>query len=252
MNYDDVATDYDRRYALHSYPGVREALFSVIGHAGGDGVRVLELGCGTGRWLAELERSGCEVAGVDPSAEMLRQAAKRVTGELRLGRAEELPWPAELFDVVVCINALHHFGSPQSALGEAHRVLRRGGGFVSIGLDPHAAAGIWYVYEFFPTTLAHDLQRFPSRAQRIEWLEAAGFHQLAVRVAERLVSTRTLDEALAQGTLEQSFTSQLTELSESQYLEGMKRIRRAAERDPSSRLRVDLELHSTEAWKPEE
>ena len=121
---------------------------------------------------------------------------------------------------------------------------------MSIGLDPHVAAGRWYVYEFFPKTLIRDLKRFPAQLQRTEWLAAAGFHHVTVRVAERLQSQYTLDDALERGVLKQSFTSQLTELSESEYREGMAKIRDAAERDPSFRLSVDLELYSTEAWKP--
>lgn len=36
--------------------------------------RVLEVGCGTGKWLAELVRAGSEVSGIDPSTEMLTRA----------------------------------------------------------------------------------------------------------------------------------------------------------------------------------
>lgn len=253
MNYDDVAADYDRRYELREYRGVRETLFGVIGRVNGLGngaAHVLEVGCGTGRWLAELERSGCRVAGIDPSAGMLQRASERVRGDLQRGTAEKLPWPEGVFDAVICVNALHHFTSPESALLEAYRVLRPGGGFVSIGLDPHAAAGRWYVYEFFSKTLARDLERFPAQRQRTEWLAAAGFRHVSVRVAERLHYQYTLDEALDQGILKRSFTSQLTEISESEYHEGMDKIREAAERNPSFRLSVDLELYSTEAWKP--
>lgn len=250
MNYDDIASEYDRRYALHSYGGIRDTLLAVAGRSSGDRARVLELGCGTGKWLSELARAGFDVAGIDPSAEMLRVGTAHVAGDLQLGHAEQPPWLPETFDVVVCVNALHHFSSPSTAVREAYRVLRRGGAFVSIGLDPHAAPGTWYVYEFFPTTLRDDLERFPPRAQRLDWLRDAGFERVTFGVAERIVSTSTLPDAIAQGTLRQSFTSQLTTLTDAQYSEGIQRIESAAQRDPSFRLRVDLELHSTEAWKP--
>ena len=121
---------------------------------------------------------------------------------------------------------------------------------LSIGLDPHAGTGRWYVYEFFPATLAVDLGRFPSRARRIDWIEAAGFTDVAVRVAERLRFSTSFEEACRNGILEQSFTSQLTGLSPPDYAAGVQRIRHAAEKDGGFRLEVDLALYTTEARKP--
>ena len=152
-------------------------------------LRVLEVGCGTGKWLAELASAGCGVAGVDPSAEMLRRAAAEVKGSLCRGSAESLPCRSASFDAVFYVNAFHHFATPESALGETFRVLRPGGKLLSIGLDPHEGTGPWYVYEFFPETLALDLARFPSRARRTRWMEAAGFRNIDVRVAERRIPT---------------------------------------------------------------
>jgi ubiquinone/menaquinone biosynthesis C-methylase UbiE len=251
MNYDDVASEYDRRYALHSYSSIRDRLVALVRRAGGDRARALELGCGTGQWLADLAGVGVDVAGIDRSAEMLRVAERRVVADLRLGTAEQLPWPSETFDAVVCVNALHHFEFPLTALREAYRVLRPGAVFISIGLDPHTTPGTWYVYEFFPSALRDDLNRFPSRAARLDWLRDAGFERAVCGLAERIVSSSSFADAILQGTLRRSFTSQLTMLRDEQYIEGMQRIETAANRDPSFRLRVDLELHFTEAWKPE-
>jgi ubiquinone/menaquinone biosynthesis C-methylase UbiE len=173
VNYDEVAHRYDRRYELHEYAGIRAVLLAAV--AGLETARILEVGCGTGKWLALLHSAGCSVAGLDPSAEMLRRASLLVPGDLRLGSAEALPWGEASFDVVFYVNAFHHFEKPAAALCESHRVLRSGGKIVSIGLDPHEGGGRWYVYTFFPSTLALDLARFPSRAQRTLWLREAGF-----------------------------------------------------------------------------
>ena len=213
-------------------------------------LRVLEVGCGTGKWLAELASAGCGVAGVDPSAEMLRRAAAEVKGSLCRGSAESLPCRSASFDAVFYVNAFHHFATPESALGETFRVLRPGGKLLSIGLDPHEGTGPWYVYEFFPETLALDLARFPSRARRTRWMEAAGFRNIDVRVAERLSSSRSFEEAIHDGVLEPSFTSQLRALSRAEYSAGVERIRCAAGKDPAFRLRAELTIYATEARKP--
>src|SRR4030095_11900013 len=143
--------------------------------------RVLELGCGTGEWLSELASIGCDVAGIDPSEKMLERARTKVGGDLRRGSAEAFPWSNPSFDLVICVNSLHHFASPIAAMREAFRMLRPAGKFLSIGLDPHESAGRWYVYEFFPRSLAIDRERFASKSQRIHWLQSAGFRNINVK-----------------------------------------------------------------------
>jgi hypothetical protein len=120
-------------------------------------------------------------------------------------------------------------------------------------LDPHCRVPDWYVYEFFPETLTRDVERFPSASQRTAWLVAAGFTRIEVKLVERIQSTHTLEEARASGILSASFTSQLTELSENQYSDGIQRMEAAAASTGASfRLRVDLVLYATEARRPRE
>ena len=247
-NYDAVAPAYDRRYELYEYSGIRSAIASVIQPAAG--VRVLEVGCGTGKWIAELAASGCDVAGLDPSEEMLARAREVVAGDLRVGTAERLPWDASTFDAVVWVNALHHFSEPVAAIQEAFRVLRPRGVLLSFGLDPHVSNDRWYVYDFFPPSLAYDRDRYPSAEARTGWLQAAGFSDIAVSVGERVKTSMSLVEAEPAGVLERSFTSQFDALSESEYRAGRNRIEAAAQHDSSFRLVADLVIFVTTATKP--
>ncbi|HEY7371180.1 MAG TPA: class I SAM-dependent methyltransferase [Polyangia bacterium] len=247
MDYDTIAHSYDRRYSLHAYAGIRRALFDLAERTGPGRRRVLEVGCGTGRWLKEFEGAGFDIAGIDRSTEMLTRAS--CSGDLRLGHAEALPWSEGAFDLVFCVNALHHFHSPRAAIAEAHRVLRHGGAFISVGLDPAVSAGTWYVYQFFPTTLRRDLERFPSAEQRRRWFDEAGFDRIDIAVAEHVSSATGFEQALANGILARSFTSQLTELAEDEYAAGLEAIRLAAAREESFRVVVELDLYATLGWK---
>jgi ubiquinone/menaquinone biosynthesis C-methylase UbiE len=248
VDYDSIAPEYDRRYELHSYPGIRSAVRDI---AAGLGQRtVLEVGCGTGAWLAELAAAGVVVAGAEPAAEMLRRAASRVQGDLRQASAEALPWANASFDVVLFINSLHHTKDPQLAFAEAFRVLRPGGTILSIGLDPHEGPARWYVYEYFAGTLEADLARFPSRAVRTAWLSKVGFVDISVHVVESLRLSMSLERALNEGALARSFTSQLTALTEDDYAAGLQRLRDAAAADGYFRLECDMDLFGTVASKP--
>lgn len=91
-----------------------------------DGLRLLDLGCGKGRFAARLSALGAKVVGLDLSSEMLARAGRlpRVRGSAR-----RLPFPASSFDGVVAVEVFEHLPAVgvDVALAEARRVLRPGG-----------------------------------------------------------------------------------------------------------------------------
>jgi SAM-dependent methyltransferase len=102
-----------------------------------EGGRALELGCGTGRLLIPIARSGASVIGVDRSAAMLERARRRL---VRLRRAvrpglvradiRTLPFPSGSFDVVMApygvLQSLLTDAALAATLAEAARVLAPG------------------------------------------------------------------------------------------------------------------------------
>jgi len=79
--------------------------------------RVLDVGCGTG--LSSL-LFNCKKFGIDLTFELLRQAKARLP--VVQGVAEHLPFRDNVFDIVVCLTALHNFTDPLRALLEMRRV----------------------------------------------------------------------------------------------------------------------------------
>jgi ubiquinone/menaquinone biosynthesis C-methylase UbiE len=134
--------------------------------------RILDVGCGTGyllRQLAARVPAAVELAGVDAAAAMI-EAARTAAHDGRLhfsaGVAEQLPWPAETFDLVVSTTSFDHWADQQAGLTECARVLAPGG---------HLVLADQFATWLLPTLLLgrRDKARTKLRATRL--LAAAGF-----------------------------------------------------------------------------
>lgn len=187
--------------------------------------RILEVGCGTGRWLADLSPDCREVFGLDPSSGMLEEARKR-NPHLRLvkGRGEQLPFLAETLDMVFCVNAIHHFDDPQAFIFEARRLLDSGGALAVVGSDPRGRREEWYVYDFFEGTYETDLERFPTWEGIANWMTTSGFLQVEKRLVERVVDHKVGRKVLEDPFLQKHACSQLALLSDEAYAAGLRRI----------------------------
>lgn len=109
------------------------------------GQSAIDLGTGTGTVARALAQLGLAVVGVDPSAEMLAEAAVMareagVSVELRLGTAESLAEPSESVDVVTAGQCWHWFDRARAAR-EIARVLVPGGRVVIAHFDWLPLAG---------------------------------------------------------------------------------------------------------------
>jgi SAM-dependent methyltransferase len=239
VDYDSVADGFDRRYALHTYSGVRDTLIDFIGS--GRPSAILEVGCGTGHWVGAVAGLSPFVAGVEPSFGMVTRARGTAPGaRLVRASAEMLPWRDASFDRVFCVNALHHFADRQRFFAEARRVLRPGGGLLSIGKDPHAERDEWWVYDYFPETLDIDRARFAAvRTLRGE-LSRAGFAWAESSEADRIEAVIPVDDAFAGGVVDRKYTSQLTVLTEEEFAAGVERLRKAATEATGAAGTLDL------------
>ncbi len=92
--------------------------------------RVLDLGCGDGRFTARLQATGATVIGVDCSPAMV-EAARSRNLIVEEADATALPFGYATFDAVFSNAALHWIRDQDAMLREVRRVLRPGGRFVA-------------------------------------------------------------------------------------------------------------------------
>jgi 2-polyprenyl-3-methyl-5-hydroxy-6-metoxy-1,4-benzoquinol methylase len=135
-----------------------------------DGERVLEVGCGAGRFTEVLLAAGAEVWAVDASSAV--EAARANLGEherLHLAQADlfDLPFARESFDRVLCLGVLQHTPDPRGAF-LAICELARPGGWVAADVYRRQP----YVDRWSAKTLWRPLtRRLPPRLLRrvVEW-----------------------------------------------------------------------------------
>jgi ubiquinone/menaquinone biosynthesis C-methylase UbiE len=136
--YDGHADWYDE-FVTERVPaftaGVRELLTKLLGPGGG---RCLDLGCGTGIYIAAVAKLGWDVVGVDLSQDQLRVARSRAgdVAELIHADASELPFPEESFDAVYSTLTHTDVEDVPTMFREARRVLRPRGRIVYVGTHP--------------------------------------------------------------------------------------------------------------------
>ncbi len=105
-----------------------ETAFAIAGGELASARRILDVGCGTGWWLAQLSRDPrvvAELEGVEMLPERVSAASRRLPdAQISVADARDLPFADSSFDVVTLFTVLSSIGSGRErALSEARRVL---------------------------------------------------------------------------------------------------------------------------------
>ncbi|MGC8722146.1 MAG: class I SAM-dependent methyltransferase [Caldisericaceae bacterium] len=126
--FDDLANSYDSWFNTSVGKKVFElelaTLIDFIKPS--SGTRVLEVGIGTGLFAMEFRKRGADVEGIDPSREMLAIAAKRGF-KVQYGVGEAIPYPDNVFDVVLAMTSMEFSKTPDLFVREMVRVAKPSG-----------------------------------------------------------------------------------------------------------------------------
>ena len=136
-----------------------------------DQLDVLDLGCGTGRWLAELAtRSPQSLIGVDLSPEMLGQARQKTSSAAYLVLADSgtLPFPRASADLVLCSFLASYVTDLTTFVEQVRRVLRPGGIVFVTDLHPGTAARLGWRRGFHVAGSFVDVATYPRTIDELE------------------------------------------------------------------------------------
>jgi trans-aconitate methyltransferase len=157
-------------------PALGQKLVALL--AGRAGERVLDLGCGDGALTIQLVKTGCDVIGVDASAEQVA-AACALGVDARVMSGEALTFESR-FDAVFSNAALHWMKDAAQVANGVSRALVPGGRFVA---EMGGAGNVAIIREALEQALdrrgfcgsAHSPWYFPTPAAHRAVLENAGF-----------------------------------------------------------------------------
>ncbi|MBN2442813.1 MAG: methyltransferase domain-containing protein [Spirochaetales bacterium] len=212
-------------------------------------IRVLDLGCGTGNYLAfntaHFKDEPVVWYGIDASQEMLAIAQQKAkTPELTLGDAHSLPYDNHFFDYVASEFAFHHFRDKVKVIDEATRVLKSKSVFRMKNLEPFYAAG-WWLYTYFPDAWCEDLKRFWPTDLIVHELESRDFLVKAtIQIFKKRVSISEIFESSQSRDI-----SELNIISEEHYNSGLKKIEHDRQYDPKMMIPNEFSLLELTAYK---
>lgn len=156
------------------------------------GGRALDVGCGSGAFLATLKRHGWKVQGVDISELSAKRAKELLDVDVFAGNLEEAKFAGNSFDFISMNHSLEHLSDLNETLTELFRILKPGGVLYIevpnvISKSCRTSKKYWFhwdsprhLFAFSPTTLRQLLEKHDFRISRLETVRADYYAQDAI------------------------------------------------------------------------
>jgi ubiquinone/menaquinone biosynthesis C-methylase UbiE len=242
VHYDEVAHLYDEPERDH---GVDQNLLAFLQAKDGpltSAVRILDVGCGTGKQLAANRRRFPDMVmvGLDRFGGMLRIAQRRCPEAVwLLADGARLPFSSEAFHYIINQFAYPHVRRTRQLVTEVFRTLKPGGRFVMTNIDPWSMVE-WLIYQYFPEALELDRQDFLQVEPFVALMRDVGFQDVEV-MRDDLSRQESVTEFL-NFAAKRHRASQLMAISDDAYAAGIRRVQDALATDRDRDLVVRSEF----------
>jgi SAM-dependent methyltransferase len=188
QGHDALATSYQAFFAAVTALATNPLLDAVGLHPG---TRLLDIATGPGTIAGEAASRGARPVGIDLSPQMV-EVARQLYPDINFHEAdvEQLPFPDDTFDAIVCAFGLGHFPRPEVAVAECVRTLLPGGRIAFSWWDDPSRQRIQGVFRdaiaevgvSMPADVppGHNVYRFSNTGELFRLLGGAGLMELAV------------------------------------------------------------------------
>lgn len=175
------------------------------------GLRILDVGCGEGRYARKLAAQGALVTGLDPIPAFLRIASELGREQYVLGSGEQIPFKDGSFDVVLSYLSLVDIPDDAAASREMVRVLKRGGRLVVVTVSNMASPTAEWVKDAQGKKLYRTVDDYMDcRPMRLAWkgIDIVNYHRPL---------SRTIGQFLEAGTVLTTFLEPLPSPNSPEY-----------------------------------
>ncbi len=128
--------------------------------------KVIDIGAGTAKILAELKQTGWQATGVDSEPKAISLARRRGVKLILADLAKPLPFDADKFDLILCLDVLEHLENDQQMVREIKRVVKSDG-LVIISVPAYP-----WLFSYWDKMLGH--QRRYSKTTLNQLIKASG------------------------------------------------------------------------------
>lgn len=197
---------------------------------------MLDVGCGTGGYSIPLAKQfAIKLTGIDVSKEMLARArSKHSNGNWILGDIESIDFEENSFDVVLMSYVLHHMRDYKRTLKTVYKILKSASGLLFIVTDDHDQFYSSFYHKYVPKIMEIDLNRFPKVNELCNYLRSINFKVRVKKVRHKqyISCEEDIEKLIEQGKAR--YFSTLTLLTDKELDEGLKRMKRALNRELKS------------------
>lgn len=225
----DISKDYNNYYEKigNQYNNIRldakkdmENVIRVIKkYVNCENAKVLDIGCGTGKYGEMMQKNGYNVIGIDKSRTQINQANQLI--EAYEGDATNIPFEDNLFDICTMIIMIQQLSKEDrlKAFKEVYRVLKTNG-ILLIKTCSHKDLQYRFTAKFFPKTLEIDKARYPDITELRK--ELSIFSKIEIENSSIMIE-KSKERYLNQ--FEKRGTSNFSFLTDIEICEGIKKFK---------------------------